>query len=201
MKDEQSAVEGEGEGEGEGVTRPEGAVKADVRPSPVPRPREAVAEDEPQDRPPAAGAARGLARRTWWLPWAVGAVAVGAAAVTIVPMATDSDERRDGRGLSTSTHQVVYEITGTGKSPEIKYVVDGVAETETIEGAELPWRKEISIEVGPAMGVVQIMATNTGKAPSISCRIVVDGTVVHQASAPGEFSAVACSSVIRPSAG
>lgn len=171
----------------------ESAERVHGRPSPVPRGGVPAAPVEVP--PPSAGGA--WVRRTWWVPWALGAVAVGVAVVAFLP----GDGGAGGPvELPISTHTVEYQIDGNGISPEIKYVVDGVAESETVESANLPWRKEITIEVGPAMGIAQVMATNTGTAPSITCRILVDGEVVHQAEAPGDFATVSCSSVLRPAA-
>lgn len=152
-------------------------------------------------RPPGERA-RTLAVRTWWLSWLLGVIAIGLVVVIAVPGGVPIDPAmRVNAELPTSTHTVVYEVIGKGKSPEIKYVVDGLAETEEIEGANLPWRKELTIEVGPSSGIVQIMASNSGKAKEISCAIKVDGKTAHQAEAAGEFSAVSCSSVIRPKVG
>lgn len=163
-------------------------------------PSAAESEAREVERPPAERA-RKLALRTWWLPWLFGAIAAGLVVVIAVPGGESTDlGTRIPAELPTSSHQVVYEVTGAGKSPEIKYIVDGVAQTEVVEGAELPWRKELTLEVGPGNGIVQIMASNSGKAKEISCSIEVDGDVAHRAKATGEFSAVACSSVIRPKA-
>ncbi|MFD2398133.1 MmpS family transport accessory protein [Prauserella oleivorans] len=125
---------------------------------------------------------------------------VAAAAAMIVQWVSvpDSVQSWDEVQLPTSSHQVVYEVTGKGRSPEIRFVTDGVAATEVVSGQELPWSKEFTLEVGPGLGVVQVMASNTGESDSVSCAIKVDGVVVHQATAPGEFAAVSCSSVIRP---
>lgn len=164
-------------------------------------PSAAEPEAREAERPPAE-LARRLALRTWWLPWLFGAIAIGLVVVIAVPDGESTDlGTRVPAELPTSSHEVIYEVTGAGKSPEIKYIVDGVAQTEEVEGTQLQWRKELTLEVGPGNGIVQIMASNSGKAKEISCSIKVDGDIAHRAKATGEFSAVACSSVIRPKSG
>ncbi|EHR53605.1 membrane protein [Saccharomonospora marina XMU15] len=162
----------------------------DVDSPPSPHPR-------PQPKP---GIARRVVMRTWWMPWLLGSAVLAAGTVTVIQVAAGPQAPKDWEDvqLPSSTHEVVYEVAGKGTSPEIKFVVDGIAATETLTDVELPWSKEFTLEVGPGLGVVQVMASNTGEADSISCAVRVDGNVVHQASAPGEFSAVSCSSVIRP---
>lgn len=155
-------------------------------------------------RPPATKA-RKVAERTWWLPWLLGAAAVVVGALVFTDAFGWGDptpeERMEERkaGLPVSTHKVVYEVNGVGKSPEIRYVVDGIATNETVEGADLPWRKEIDVTVGPGVGIAQLLAANS-EADSISCTVSVDGQVVSQGVVPGANSNVACSAVIQPTA-
>jgi hypothetical protein len=143
-----------------------------------------------------------VARGTWWLPWVLGSAAFAFAAVLAVEFFGGSDKPAgwDQVKLPTSEHRVVYSVTGAGKSPEIKYVVDGVNGTETVVNGDLPWRKELTVKVGPGLGVVQVMAANNETAEAISCSVSVDGNVVHQATSKGQGSQVSCSSAIRPSA-
>jgi Mycobacterium membrane protein len=99
--------------------------------------------------------------------------------------------------LPTTKHHVVYEVTGQGTSPDLK-LIDGVNGTETVKDADLPWHEEFVLEVGPGLGMVQVLATNKGTAEEISCSVSVDGNVVHKTTASGQWSSVAYSSVIRP---
>lgn len=163
-----------------------------------------AAEEKPSPiaRPPASKA-RNLAERTWWLPWLLG-IAVLVVAVLVItnafgPSEPTAEEQMQNRRavLPSSGHTVVYEVNGVGKSPEIRYVVDGAATTEKVERVDLPWRKEVSITVGPAVGIAQLLASN-GDADQISCTVTVDGQVVSQGVSPGQNSTVACSAVIRP---
>jgi hypothetical protein len=95
-------------------------------------------------------------------------------------------------------HTVVYEITGQGgKSPEIRFATGAVNDTEKVEAATLPWRRELTIPAGPGLGIAQVMATN-GQGESISCTITVDGHVVANNTAKGENTTVSCSNMITP---
>jgi hypothetical protein len=153
---------------------------------------------------PPASKARKVAERTWWLPWLLGAAVLLVAVLVITGAFGSNDQtpeqqmRNKKAALPSATHTVVYEITGTGKSPEVRYVVDGAATSEKVEKVDLPWRKELHITVGPSVGIAQILAANSD-ADSISCTVTVDGQVVSQGVAPGAFSTVSCSAVVRPS--
>lgn len=138
-----------------------------------------------------------IAQQTWWLPWLIGAAVVPIGAATVLQtLSTGQPLSRTSFELPRSAHRVVYEVTGTGTAPEIRYVTDGVNRTETIHNALLPWRAELDLEVGPALGVVQVMATSA-EGP-ITCTVSVDGIVMHTAQAPDGWTSVSCSSVIRP---
>lgn len=160
------------------------------------------AEKKPA-RPPESKA-RKVAERTWWLPWLLGAAVLLVVVLFITGafggsknQTTEQQMQNKKAALPSSTHTVVYEITGSGKSPEIRYVVDGAATSEKVEKVDLPWRKELHITVGPNVGVAQILAANAD-ADSISCTVTVDGQVVSQGVAPGQYSTVSCSAVVRP---
>lgn len=96
------------------------------------------------------------------------------------------------------THTIVYEITGPGgRSPEIRFATEGVNSTEKTEAVTLPWRRELTISSGPGLSVAQVMAAN-GQGESISCSITVDGHVVANNTAKGEYATVSCSNMITP---
>lgn len=138
-----------------------------------------------------------IAQQTWWLPWLIGAAVVPVGAATVLQtLSTDQPLGRTSFELPRSAHRVVYEVTGPGSAPEIRYVTDGVNRTETVREVPLPWRVELDLEVGPALGVVQVMAASA--AGPITCTVSVDGAVVHTANAPDGWTSVSCSSVIRP---
>lgn len=166
-----------------------GAEKADT---------EQAGTTPPASRPPG-GAARRMAERTWWLPWVLGAAVVTVGISTLVPLFTSDEDDWPDIPLPRTTYTVVYEITGAGTSPEIRYVVDGVNTTEKVETVALPWRKEFSVTVGPGVGIVQIAATNNGESDvPIACSVSVDGQVIRQQTAPGAFSTVSCSGAVYP---
>lgn len=169
-----------------------------TKPSPVPRHADG---DSAADTGPVAGRAGWLLARTRWVPWALGAVVLVISAFVVAGFIEDATPQGTPTDLALprSTHTVVYEVTGTGKSPEIRFVSDGVATTKIVDGAKLPWREKVEVEVGPGPGIAQIMAANTGRDPNgISCSISIDGTVVHETTSRGVFSGVSCSAVIRP---
>ncbi|WP_436494734.1 MmpS family transport accessory protein [Actinokineospora sp. HUAS TT18] len=163
--------------------------------------KEESTESPPAESPPASKSRR-MAERTWWLPWLLGIAAVFVAVLVFTdtfdgePAPEEKIQERQSV-LPTSTHTVLYEVTGTGKSPEIRYVVDGTGATDKVEGVDLPWRKEIQMTVGPGVGIAQLLAAN-GESPQVACTVSVDGQPVNQGVAPGAFSNVACSAVIRP---
>ena len=138
---------------------------------------------------PAASPARRRARRAGVAALAAVVVVVGAA----VWFTTDADP-----APVPSTHTVVYEVTGPGgRSPEIRFAVEGANSTEKAEAVGLPWRKELTFSSGPGLSVAQVMATN-GQGESISCTITVDGHVVANNTAKGEYTTVSCSNMITP---
>lgn len=169
-----------------------------TKPSSVPRHAD---DGRAADTPPTVDRARWLLARTRWVPWVLGAVVLVISAFVVASFTKDDTPQGTPTDLALprSTHTVVYEVTGTGKSPEIRFVSDGVATTNIVDGARLPWREKVEVEVGPGPGIAQIMAANTGRDPNgISCSISIDGTVVHKTTSRGVFSGVSCSAVIRP---
>jgi hypothetical protein len=145
------------------------------------------------------GTAKRLAERTWWLPWVLGAAVVAAGISTLAPLLVADEDTVPDIRLPTTTYTVVYEITGAGTSPEIRYVVDGVDTTEKVETVDLPWRKEFSVTVGPGVGIVQIAAANNGESDvPIACSVSVDGQIIRQQTAPDALSTVSCSGAVYP---
>jgi hypothetical protein len=138
-----------------------------------------------------------LAERTWWLPWLIGMAAIAVGAITVVELVTGGSEvPAEQKSAAYTRHVVVYEVTGTGISPEIKYVTDGIKGIETTRSAPLPWRAELAIEVGPGPGIVQVLATRANPASPVSCSLRVDGKLVHSAEVAAGASSVSCSAVI-----
>ncbi|MBM7858331.1 MmpS family transport accessory protein [Lentzea nigeriaca] len=141
-------------------------------------------------KPPATG--RGH-RRAWR------SATAGLAVVVIVAAAAWGITAGDPAPVPT-THTVVYEVTGPGgRAPEIRFAVEGTNTVEKAEAVSLPWRKELTIPAGPGLAVAQVMATN-GQGESITCTITVDGHVVANNTAKGEYTTVSCSNMIAPQA-
>lgn len=163
-----------------------------VRPAPAPPGSHHV-------RTPRRSTAYRLAQRTWWLPWLFGVAVVAVGAITAVEIITGADDvLGDQKTAARTKHIVVYEVTGTGTAPEIRYVTDGIKGIETVVSAPLPWRAELAIEIGPGTGVVQVMAARADPTSPISCSLLVDGKPLHSAEVAADSSSVACSAVIEP---
>ncbi|GDY33167.1 MmpS family transport accessory protein [Gandjariella thermophila] len=146
--------------------------------------------------------ARRLVDRTWWLPWLLGIAVLVAGVGVIVTTLGGSDAPRTPqeqlrRQLPITKHTVSYEVRGPSKSPEIRYVTDGTNNTEKVAGVPLPWRKEFTMTVGPGPAIVQVLAAN-GQSDAISCSVSIDGHVVNENTAPGQYATVSCSGVIQP---
>lgn len=139
-----------------------------------------------------------LAKHSWWFPWLLGVAVIAVGVATVLPLLNETTPSGTAGRLPTSTHTVLYEVTGTGASPNIRYVTDGIAASDTVRDVSLPWRRQFTLTVGPGLGIAQLVATNNGTANSISCSVSVDGVVVYHATAPGPDIAVGCSAVIRP---
>ncbi|MBW0093274.1 hypothetical protein I4I73_29040 [Pseudonocardia sp. KRD-184] len=82
--------------------------------------------------------------------------------------------------------EVVFEVTGSGTAGVITY--SRGQSVGQISAVELPWRYTV-----PATGEpTDYSVAAAGASGEVSCRIVVDGIVVAEAT-DSEFSAVACS--------
>jgi hypothetical protein len=128
------------------------------------------------------------------------AIVAGLAAVVAVVGAAVWVTTGEDPATVPVSHTIVYEITGPGgKSPEIRFAAEGPNNTGKTEAVSLPWRKELTIPAGPGLSVAQVMASN-GQGESISCTITVDGHVVANNTAKGEYSTVSCSNMIAPAA-
>lgn len=139
-----------------------------------------------KDGPPATGSGHRRARLA------------GLTAVVVVAGSVAWITTREDPASVPRTHTVVYEVTGPGgRSSEIRFAVEGANNTEKTEAVGLPWRKELTFPSGPGLSVAQVMATN-GQGESISCTITVDGHVVANNTAKGEYTTVSCSNMIAP---
>ncbi|WP_344025933.1 MmpS family transport accessory protein, partial [Pseudonocardia kongjuensis] len=154
-------------------------------------------------------------RRRW--PWLAAAAAV-AAAVPIgfavlggsddeprtapteetVASGTPSGDQETGGGdpgvepavdavTEPAATEVTFEVNGSGSAVTIT-VGRGTAVSQ-VSGAELPWERTLPAE--PESTDYSVSAA--GGSGEISCRILVDGAVISEESAEGDFSAVSCS--------
>ncbi|MEU6700796.1 MmpS family transport accessory protein [Pseudonocardia sp. NPDC046786] len=83
--------------------------------------------------------------------------------------------------------EVIFEVNGSGSAGTIT-VGRGTAVSQ-VSGAELPWERTLPAESGPT----DYSVSAAGGSGEISCRILVDGAVISEESADGDFSAVSCS--------
>jgi hypothetical protein len=82
---------------------------------------------------------------------------------------------------------VVYEVTGSKAS---NITTDRAGSVSQQASIGLPWRKEITLDRGVAIGTLSAQNAGSG---SITCKITVDGQVFGQAKSSGQFSVVSCS--------
>lgn len=93
---------------------------------------------------------------------------------------------------SNEVHQVVYKVTAKGTtSADLTYTTDGSTTTEQIQGAKLPWTKQLEIK-GGIISVYQLMAQNAGAGGTVACSIEVDGKVVKTAQGVGQAAIASC---------
>ncbi len=173
--------------------------------------------DESFDEPPTRGRRRavtGDTRRRRW-PWVAGVAAAAAVAVPIgfAVFGGTEDETpaawREGTvafGASTgggqpgvvaatdagvalsapAAAQVTYQVTGSGSDVTITF--GRGTSVAQVSGADLPWERTAPAADEPA----DYSVTAAGGSGELSCRILVDGAVVSEQSADGDYSAVSC---------
>ena len=83
---------------------------------------------------------------------------------------------------------VTYEVGGPGPAGTITYA-DGTGSMTEVASVRLPWRKEIAVEHG--LTVTALSAQNKS-AGDIWCRISLNGAVVKEARAAGQFAVASC---------
>lgn len=100
--------------------------------------------------------------------------------------AATGDPATDDPAATPQAAEVVFEVTGSGTAGVITY--GRGASVGQVSAVELPWRYTV-----PATGEpTDYSVAAAGASGEVSCRIVVDGTVVAEAT-DSEYSAVACS--------
>ncbi|WP_130291137.1 MmpS family transport accessory protein [Pseudonocardia sediminis] len=176
-----------------------------------------LAAEEPGEEAPRRLAPSGEddepARRRRW-PWVVGGVAAAAVAVTVglivlggteeqrapaladnvVGLDASSGNGQPGAAPAASSAapqpaaaQVTYEVTGSGSADTITF--GRGSSVAQVSDAELPWTR-----TAPAVeGTAEYTVTAAGGSGEISCKILVDGAVLAEEKADGDFAAVSCS--------
>lgn len=91
---------------------------------------------------------------------------------------------------------LIYQVDGTGSDVDITYATfeNGVPGTEQETGQRLPFEQEFEVPFGGAAtyNTYTITAVNGPGDGDVICRIVVDGRVLVEREATGEYSAVTC---------
>ncbi len=121
-------------------------------------------------------------------------VALGLAAAVATAMAGGGDApRHPVVRLDPVSHEVIYEVFGTGVAPVITWITGERNASEQVLAAPLPWRTAVSLPVGPAGGFanVEVRSPETGVG-SLGCRLFVDGVQVAQQTTTDGFAGVAC---------
>ncbi|HEY8590127.1 MAG TPA: DUF4190 domain-containing protein [Naasia sp.] len=109
------------------------------------------------------------------------------------------NEATEEREAAANVDQVlVYTVEGTATNANVMYSTynDGSSGTESSDTA-LPFTKEITVKAGDEFDFssFSIYANNgVGDTGPISCRITLDGEVLSEQSAEGEFASVSCNS-------
>lgn len=129
---------------------------------------------------------------------AVLAVGLGGAATMTLTGGGDDREHPVVR-LDPVAHEVIYEVSGTGAAPVITWITGERNAAEHALSVPLPWRRTVSLPVGPSGGFANVEVRNaeTG-AGSLGCRVFVDGVQVAQQTSTDGFAGVACAHRIPP---
>lgn len=179
--------------------------------------------DSPAAEGPGGGSARRRARtgrsderptrrRRW--PWVVGGVAAAAAVVPLgLAVLGGSEEQRGSSragsvvGVETlsgtgqpgvaptaagpapppAATQVTYEVTGSGSAGAITF--GRGKSVAQVSDTKLPWKQTSPAVAEPA----EYTLTAAGGSGQMSCRILVDGAVLAEEKADGDYAAVYCS--------
>lgn len=108
-------------------------------------------------------------------------VAFGMPAGSGPPGAAATDEP----AATPAAAEVVFEVTGSGSVSAITY--SRGTSVGQVSAVELPWRHTVPAAAEPT----DYSVAATGESGDISCRIVVDGVVLAEAT-DSEYSAVSC---------
>ena len=98
--------------------------------------------------------------------------------------------------FTTSTREVVYEVSGDSPVDEIEYVVGAGNKLEIVKHPTLPWSKEVTLPVGRTGGTALVNAANAGPG-KLACVVKVDGQDAYQVAGQKETD-VSCSTGLAP---
>ncbi|GAA2797458.1 MmpS family transport accessory protein [Saccharopolyspora taberi] len=88
---------------------------------------------------------------------------------------------------------VRYEVEGSGSALSITYSTfnGGGASSESLADTALPWSVEVPVDID-AFSTYTLMASNDENGGTITCRILVNGEVVQEATSKGPFQSAMC---------
>lgn len=84
---------------------------------------------------------------------------------------------------------LVYEVTGAGAANNISYIADGVASTEQVTDAKLPWTKTIELDKSKAFSASLVAQAGAGT-PEIAAKITANGKVIKEGKSAGQYAVV-----------
>ncbi|TAJ46859.1 MAG: DUF4190 domain-containing protein [Herbiconiux sp.] len=103
-----------------------------------------------------------------------------------------------GTGIDGSTRQIslIYQVGGTGSDVSVSYTTyaDGISATQQQTGQTLPFEQEYTVGTGGAAtyNSYTLTATNGAVDGDVTCRIILDGTVVAEQTSTGSYSTASC---------
>jgi hypothetical protein len=105
----------------------------------------------------------------------------------------DSGSTSAGRSV-----EVVYEVIGDGRTADIQYVEfddDGTSEVQSELDEELPFEESTELALDAVSGAANASVSAVGGRDSstISCRVIIDGSVADQQTDTGPNAEVTCS--------
>lgn len=101
-------------------------------------------------------------------------------------------------GIDGSTRQVslIYQVDGTGSDVTVSYTTysGDVTATQQQTGQSLPFEEDLTVGTGGAAtyNSYTVTATNGAADGDITCRIILDGTVVAEQTSAGAYSTASC---------
>jgi hypothetical protein len=106
------------------------------------------------------------------------------------------DEIKKQDAVASQPVDVVYDVAGTSTGATIVYSTfsDGGSKSETASNQALPWTKSVTVKKGGTFDFSSFSVTATAgqDGGDIACKITVDGKVVSEQNASGQFATVSC---------